>query len=668
MNRLLIATGCVAMLAAGCAGTATTTQTFDVVIYGGTSAGVAAAVQSGRMGKSVALVEPGRHLGGLTSGGLGATDTGKKEAIGGLSREFYRRLGEHYGQPEMWTFEPHVAEQLMDAMARESGAAVFRQHRLRSVAMQGTRITAITTSGGLTLRGRMFIDATYEGDLLAKAGVSYTVGREANATYNETLNGVQLGQPYHQFDVPVDPYVIEGDPASGLLARIHPDGPGEHGQGDHRVQAYCFRMCLTKDPANRIPFPKPAGYDAEQYALLARYLQNAEAAGKDVRRFNHKMMPNGKTDTNNNGAFSTDNIGMNYDWPDGDEATRTRIFAEHETYQKGLMWFLCNDPRVPERVRKETSGWGLCKDEFVETGGWPHQLYIREGRRMVSDYVVTEHDCMHRVVPEDSVRLGSYNMDSHNVQRYARDGVVLNEGDVQVPPQGPYPITYRSIVPKAAECTNLLVPVCLSCSHIAYGSIRMEPVFMILGQSAATAACQAIDGDTSVQEVDYATLRERLLADGQVLTWAGPIRKGIDARGLSGHVVDDAQARITGAWHRSANAPGFVGSVYLHDANSEKGEKSVRFPLSIPSAGRYRIRMAYAENPNRATNVPVTIHHADGDTAVTVNQRKSSPEPDGLLTLGTFRFNAGNEAYVEISNRATNGHVIADAVQYVPVE
>jgi hypothetical protein len=518
--------------------------TYDVVVYGGTSGGVAAAVQVARMGKTALLIEPGKHLGGLTSGGLGATDIGNKAAIGGIGREFYGRVYQYYAQDSawtrqtreayqgrkgrgidkdtMWTFEPHVAEAIYRQMIEEAKVPVVLGQRLdlkAGVKMEGNRIAAITMESGQTYRGRMFIDATYEGDLMAKAGVAYAVGRESNRQYGETLNGVQTKQAkYHQFVKPVDPYVKPGDPASGLLPGVSAGGPGEEGTGDRRVQAYNFRMCTTDVPENRRPWPKPAGYDPARYELL---LRNFEAGDLRVP-WAPIWMPNRKTDTNNNFAISTDNIGMNYDYPDGDYATRERILREHETYQKGLMWTLANNPRVPEKVRAEFQRLGLAKDEFVDNDHWPHQLYVREARRMVSDYVMTENNCKGLRVAEDPVGLGAYGMDSHNTQRYVSpQGFAINEGDVEVGGFSPYPVSYRSIVPKRGQCANLLVPVCLSATHIAYGSIRMEPVFMILGQSSATAAVQAIDAAVDVQSLDYAKLRPRLLADKQILQWAG---------------------------------------------------------------------------------------------------------------------------------------------------
>ena len=513
----------------------------DLVVYGGTSAGIAAAIQAVRMGRSVIVVSPDKHLGGLTAGGLGWTDSGKKEVVGGLAREFYQRVKKHYDRPEawvfqdpkdysryvpeddaIWVFEPHVAEQTYEAWMAELRIPLRRNawlDRSSGVHKEGTRIISLTTLDGKTYRGKMFIDATYEGDLMAAAGVRYHVGREGNAVYGETLNGVQTKHAVsHQFEHPVDPYVLPGDPGSGLLPRVHDDGPGEEGMGDDRIQAYCFRMCLTKVAENRVPFPKPEGYDPLQYELLTRYL--ATGWNGVFKKFD--PAPNAKTDTNNHGAFSTDNIGMNYEYPEASYERRREIIAEHEHYQKGLMWFLANEPRVPDPVRSEMSQWGLAKDEFLDNGHWPHQIYVRESRRMVSDFVMTEpHLCGQKPTPQ-SVGMGSYNMDSHNTQRYVAHGqdgkaYVLNEGDIQVSPGRAYPIAYGALVPKAGECTNLLVPVCVSSSHIAYGSIRMEPVFMILGQSAATAAVHAIEAETSVQDIDYNRLRQRLLQDGQCL-------------------------------------------------------------------------------------------------------------------------------------------------------
>jgi len=516
----------------------------DLVIYGGTSAGVTAAVQAARLGKSVVLIEPTRHLGGLSSAGLGMTDSGKPEVIGGLAREFYRRIKKHYENEAawkwekradfkwwaesgdaLWRFEPAVAEQIFREMLAETQVTVVEGERLdlnNWGAKSGAAITEIRMESGRVFRGRIFVDATYEGDLMARAGVSYHVGREANSVHGETLNGVQVAQATkHQFLLDVDPWRLPGDPGSGLLPTIQPEGPGTDGAGDHRIQAYCFRLCLTDVPENRRPWEKPAGYDPLRYEVLRRYL----AAGwkwPELWR-GHHLMPNRKTDTNNSGGFSSDHIGANYAYPEGDYATREAIVKDHEEYQKGYWYFLATDPAVPAEVRADVSRWGLPKDEFVATGGWPHALYIREARRLVSDHIHTEMDCkLTRPTPQP-VGMGSYAMDSHNTQRYVdARGTVRNEGDVQVPLAAPYPISYLSIRPRATECTNLLVPVCCAASHIGYGSVRMEPVFMILGASAATAASLALDAGTTVQDVPYPRLRERLLADGQILEWKKP--------------------------------------------------------------------------------------------------------------------------------------------------
>ena len=657
-------------------------ESYDIVIYGGTSAGVIAAVQATRLGKSVIVVCPDEHLGGLTSGGLGWTDSGNKEVIGGLSREFYQRVKDHYDTPAawkfqkpeeysryrpaddaMWVFEPGVAEQVFDTLVAEHKVPVHRDSwldRAAGVKRDGGKIVQITMLNGKAYRGKIFVDATYEGDLMAAAGVSYHVGRESNDQYGETLNGVQKARTVkHQFDKPISAYVKPGDPSSGLLPRVHGEDPGEDGSADHRVQAYNYRMCLSRVAENRVPFPKPAGYDPLTYELLARYL---DAGWRGVwQKFD--PAPNGKTDTNNHGAFSTDNIGMNYDYPEASYERRREILAEHMQYQQGLMWFLANDPRVPDDVRQRMSVWGLAKDEFVDNGNWPHQIYVREARRMVSDFVQTELT-LRRIQPTPKpIGMGSYNMDSHNVQRYVDEqGNARNEGDIQVSPGGPYPISYEAIVPKRQECTNLLVPVCLSSSHIAYGSIRMEPVFMIIGHSAATAASLAIDDQVAVQDVSYEKLKARLLEDNQVLEYSrGPAapRVVIDPAKLDGVVVDDSQAQRTGVWQTSNSISPFVNYGYRHDDNKNKGKISATFAAKL-SPGKYQVRIVYSANPNRATNVPVTI----GDKQVLVNQRQA-PNDGVFHSLGTFSFDGA--AAVTISNANTDGYVIIDAVQFLPV-
>jgi hypothetical protein len=678
----------------------------DVCIYGGTSAAVVAAVQAKKMGKSVVIVCPDKHLGGLSSGGLGWTDTGNKAVIGGLAREFYHRVWQAYQEPRtwrwqtqeqygnkgqgtpaidgsqrtMWIFEPHVAEQVFEDLVKEHQIPVQRDEwldREHGVTKTGGRIAAIKMQSGKQFAARVFIDATYEGDLLAAAGIEYTVGREANSTYGEEHNGVQTGVLHHRhhFGVlkeKISPYVIPGERASGVLPRISSEPPGQFGTADKKVQAYCYRMCLTDHPENRVEFTRPAGYDARQYELLARIF----AAGWRETFDKFDPIPNRKTDTNNHGPFSTDNIGYSYDYPEASYERRREILREHQQYQQGWLYFIANDPRVPPEVQKEMRRWGLAKDEFTDNGHWPHQIYVREARRMIGTFVMTENELRKMRPTPDSVGMGSYTIDSHNVQRYITpDGYVQNEGDIGVPTNGPYQIAYGALVPKKAQCENLLVPVCLSSSHIAFGSIRMEPVFMILGQSAATAAVLAIDGGLAVQDVPYAQLRERLVADGQVLEYDAPpakreARRGqpaaIDPKTLAGIVLDDSAAQLTGNWKISRAAASWIGDGYQHDQDARDGRASARFETKLPAAGKYEVRLAYTPNANRSTKAAVEIQHADGKKSLTINQQKPPPSEGNFLSLGTYSFTTTAPAAVTVSNRDSDGYVIIDAVQFIP--
>ena len=527
----------------------TQAQTYraDVIIYGGNASAIIAAVQVKKMGKSVIVLCPETHLGGLTSGGLGFTDTGNKEVIGGLARDFYRRIYDHYqvdknwnwqakssfgnkGQGTvamdgamrtMWLFEPHAAEQVFEDYVKEFTLIVHRNEWLdrsaKGIQKKNNTIQSIRTISGKTYIGSMFIDATYEGDLMALAGVDFHVGREANSVYGEQWNGVQVGvfQHGHYFKKPISPYRIEGDPSSGLLPEVSPEIPGPNGSGDNKIQAYCYRMCLSDHPANRIPFEKPANYDPARYTLYARVF----ASGWRETFDKFDLLPNRKTDTNNHGPFSTDFIGKNYDYPTASYARRAELDQAHKDYQMGLMYFLQNDPRVPIDVQSRMKEWGLAKDEFKANGGWPYQLYIREARRMKGEFIMKEADALGKTQVPQPVGMGSYSLDAHNAQRFVQaNGFLQNEGDIGVKPDKPYSIAYGSILPKESQCGNLLVPVCMSSSHIAYGSIRMEPVFMILGQSAATAAVLAIEKKVTPQRLDYRVLEKSLLADKQILT------------------------------------------------------------------------------------------------------------------------------------------------------
>ncbi|MEU8115460.1 FAD-dependent oxidoreductase [Micromonospora sp. NPDC048947] len=660
-RRLLVAGGAGLVLAgltdpfrAAPARAAVTTA--DLVVYGATSGGLAAAITMRRLGRTAVVVEPTSHVGGLSTAGLGATDTGVQASIGGLAAEFYRRVYVKYHggtltstSPLRMTFEPHVATAVFAEMLAEAGVPVVVDARLAGLGRTGNRITELRTEDGSIYRGGVFVDATYEGDLLAMAGVGFTVGRESNDTYGETINGVQ-SRNTHQFAYPVDPYVTAGSPASGLLPGISATPLAPQGSGDDRIQAYCFRMCLTQ-AANRIPFGKPSGYDPIRYELLLRHIQ----AGYPGPYFTTHSVGGGKTDSNNNGAVSTDNIGFNYAYPTASWATRESIIAEHRSYQQGLMWFLANDSRLPASVRDSTARWGLPVDEFTGTGGWPPMLYIREARRMISAYVMTEADCRGRVRATDSVGLASYTMDSHNCQRVVVDGKVRNEGDVQIGVPAPYPVSYRAIVPHQAQCANLLVPVCLSASHIAYGSIRMEPVFMILGQAAATAASLALAGNLAVQAVSVPDLQTRLRQDGAVLEWGSTSEVILDNAAASG-------ITRAGTWLRSTSTGGYYGPDYEHDGNTAKGVNRLRFRPTLPASGSWTVQLRWTGHPNRATNVPVDIAYSGGLVTTTVDQRQSGGQ---WVALGTYPFTAGSDGSVLIRTEDTDGYVVADAVRFV---
>ncbi len=638
----------------------------DVLVFGGSAGGVSAACTAARFGKSVVVTEFGNHIGGLTSGGLGWTDIGNKGAIGGFAHDFYKRLGKHYGRAEAWWFEPSVAEAELRALLAESKVPVHFGQRLARVKMDGARIVEIAMEDGNIYRAKMFIDCSYEGDLMAKAGVKYMVGREANDRFGETLNGVRGSTPSHQFLVPVDPYVTPGEPASGLLPFVQSAPLGTPGAGDLSVQAYNFRLCLTKKADNKIPIAPPTGYDAKRFELLGRYVAELVKAGQKISLKNFlkvDMVTADKTDINNNGGFSTDYIGQNYAYPDADYSTRAKIWQEHLDYIQGFLTFLGTDERVPASIRTDMKEWGLCKDEFQDTGGWPNQMYVREARRMLSDYVMTEKVCRHAETPDDSVGLGAYNMDSHNCRRIVRDGKAHNEGDVQTGVK-PYPISYRSLVPKQAECENLFVPICLSATHIAYGSIRMEPVFMILGQSSATAACLAIDAKIPVQKVDYAKLRAQLIKDEQVLAWtASPEVQVPPPVKLDGIVLDDADAVKTGEWAAGNIVESRrVGGGYVHDENKDKGARSIAWTPQIPASGEYEIVLHFPPNPNRATNVPVTIDIGGKQTVLRVNEKDAK----GLAVIGRFGLPKGKGTTVTLSNAGTDGFVVADGLQLIP--
>lgn len=637
----------------------------DICIYGGTSAGVIAAYTAQQSGKSVLLIEPGRHLGGMSSGGLGFTDIGNKYVVQGLALDFYRRLGTHYGKLEQWIFEPSVAETIFKDYIKRAGIEVWYENRLSDVEKQRNSITTITLEDSKhpnhttnrKVRAKVFIDCSYEGDLMAKSGVSYIVGREANSQYGETYNGVEL-MDRHQFPDGIDPYKIKGDSTSGLIYGINPAPVNSNGTGDKKVQAYNFRITLTNRPENRIPITKPDNYNPSRYELLLR-LKELHPWNKHTDVFIWSDMPNGKTDINNFGGFSTDVIGENWNYPDADYEERARIWKFHEDYTKGLLYFVGHDERIPESIRNQMLEWGYPKDEYTDNGHWTHQLYVREARRMIGELVMTQHHCQGRETVTDGIGWAAYTMDSHNCDRHIVNGMVKNEGNVEIGGFSPYPISYRAITPKQNEVQNLLVPVCLSTSHIAYGSIRMEPVFMVLAQSAAIAAGQAIDKyDNCVQKVDAKAIlkefRENPLAD-----------KSQPEILIDNH--DTSHVQRTGEWKTEIWKA--YGPDFFSDDSKGKNLKTIQYTPVIPVDNLYEIYAYFPKVQNATTQTHIDIY--DGNelhkkiilSSDIVVEGQTSGE---WVSIGQYKLTKGMDNYVRISNEEADGIVVADAVLFIP--
>jgi len=636
----------------------------DICIYGGSSAGVMAAYTAKKMGKSVILIEPGNRLGGLTTGGLGQTDIGNKYAVAGLSLDFYRRIGQHYGKFEQWTFEPHVAKELFEQYIKEANIKVVYNYRLQSVSTEQGAIKAITIENSIQpnqstnqiIKAKVFIDCTYEGDLMAKSGVSYFTGRESNSTYGETYNGVQL-MDKHQFPDGVDPYKIPGKKESGLVWGISNETLAPNGTGDKKVQTYNIRVCFTNNPSNRIPITQPDDYKPERYELLLRVL--AKKPVKNIGGFTSLApMPNNKTDINNNGAFSTDMIGENWDYPEADYNKRKEIKKAHDNYVKGFFYFIGHDTRMPSYLRNEMLQWGYPKDEYTDNKNWTPQMYVRETRRMIGEYVMTQLNCEGKEVVKDRIGLAAYTMDSHNCQRLVVNGMVKNEGDVQVGGFDPYPIAYRSVIPKKKECKNLLVPVCLSASHIAYGSIRMEPVFMVLAQSSAVAACLSIDNNQAVQDINIDQLQQIIKTN--------PYANGRTPEIIVDN-VDTDNVVVKGDW--SFGKYGGFGPSYLRDTARTSTAKSVKFIPEISKEGSYQIYTYYPKLQNGSEQTQIAIF--DGEKVINKVIKRSEVQVIGQtagewVSLGKCNLPKGNNAYVEISNKNSNGIIVADAVLFVP--
>lgn len=641
---------------------------YDVVVYGGTSAGIIAAYTAKQMGKSVLLIEPGKRLGGLTTGGLGYTDIGNKYAITGLSLDFYRKVGGHYGAFEQWVFEPHVADSIFSAYLKKANIEVVYSHRIISAVKDGELISSIVIensddpkiSTNKTVIAKEFIDCSYEGDLMAKAAVSYTVGREDNNQYNETYDGVQL-RDKHQFPDGIDPYKIKGKPESGLLWGISDNTLQPDGTGSKLVQTYNIRVCLTRNRDNMIEITEPQDYHPERYELLLRLLEKKPATRiEDFMTVS--QMPGQKTDINNNGPFSTDMIGMSWNYPDAGYAERAAIFKAHENYTKGFFYFVGHDPRMPETIRNQMLEYGYPKDEYLNTNHFTPQMYVREARRMVGEYVMTQANCEGNLVVNDGVAMAAYTMDSHNAERIVVNGMVKNEGDVQIGGFGPYPISYLSLVPKSGECKNLLVPVCLSASHIAYGSIRMEPVFMMLGQAAAVAACLAIDNETMVQRVNIQQIQSVLKAN--------PLADGSTPEILIDN-DDPIAVNYEGGWARKANFGGCYGPSVLVDTAKNNAKDFVRFSPDIKKKGDYNLYVYVTKTEGSSSRIKVSINNGSviKDVDIDKNAIVVKGQTEGeWIPLGQYRFNTGNKAYAEITTQNADGEVLADAVLFIPVK
>lgn len=632
----------------------------DVCVYGGTASGVIAAYSARQMGKTVILIEPTKYLGGMTTGGLGATDIGNKYAITGLARQFYRNVGALSGKFEQWTFSPSVAMQEIMRYVNKAKLDVVYERRITSAKMINKRIESIVLeecnpsgkSELMTVKAKQFIDCTYEGDLMAKSGASYFVGRESAEDYEETLNGVQMSV-WHQFPDGVDPYKVEGDPSSGYCWGINNNTLKPKRSGDKLVQAYNFRLCLTTNKNNMVPFERPASYDSTQFELLARAIKKMGPGIEKYMLIKLVSAPDEKYDVNNCGPLSTDMIGMNYDYPDGDYKTRERIWKEHVEYTKGFLYFMSHDKRVPEELRNQVREYGWAKDEFVDNNHFPTQLYVREARRLNGEYVMSQQNCQGAETVGDGVGMAAYGMDSHNCQRIVVNGMVKNEGDVQYHGFAPYPISYRSITPKRTEVTNLLVPVCVSSTHIAFGSIRMEPVFMVLGQSAGVAASMAIDAKSSVQEIDVNKLRKILRTDPYL---DGTLPEVMVDEGDIDKIVR------TGGWRKSYGAS--YKTSYMYAPNAAKNTTFTFLPI-IKKAGEYEVFFyCIPLGDNVSKEMVVQVKHANGKTKVVIDPIKNH---SSWVNLGTYSFNNGDGAEIMVDGTMTNGGLIADAVILRPV-
>lgn len=661
----------------------------DVIVYGSTPGGFCAAIAAAREGASVILLEPTGHVGGVNTGGLSFSDSNQtvRSTVMGLFDEWHTRVEKDYTDRGVkltykvseknnvtWTYEPSVAMRVTKAMLDEAKVQVLPNRILQKVRKDGARIEEIETSKG-TFAAKMFIDASYEGDLMAAAGVSWTIGREGRQEYGESLAGRQYPKAKMEYS---------GRDEQGKLLPLMTDGElGPDDIGDKNVMVYSFRLCLTKDPVNRVDFPAPAKYDANRFEAIRRYY----ATDKKPRMlWDLYALPGNKFDANNGiGAqFSMGLVGACNGWSEADAAGREKIWEEHKQYTLEMYRFLTTDPGVPEQFRKQLAEYGLSKDEFAEYGHWSPQLYVREGRRMKGLYVVAQKDILDDPKKDDPIAVSSFPIDSHDCRRVAlKDGGVINEGTI-FPVRMPgrrhgyaHHIPYRSILPKATEANNLLVPVAMSCTHVGISSIRVEPTWMIIGQSAGVAAATAIKQKTTAQELPYEVLKARLLAQKQVLDLPvlpdlPPEPKSnavsVDLKSLPGLVLDDEQAELKGAWARSSSFKPHIGTGYLHDDRRADGQSVATFRFKAPTAGRYELRMAYSAHETRAKKLPLTVRSGGQQTDFTVDQTQPLPKGEAFRSLGSVELAANTESTITLSNTGTEGFVILDALQLLPAK
>ena len=662
----------------------------EVIVYGATPGGFCAAIAAAREGASVVLLEPTAHVGGVNTGGLSFSDSNQtvRSTLLGLFEEWHQRVAADYAargvklpydvavkDNSVWTYEPHVAARVTDAMLKEAGVSVLTKQTLEGVEKAGTRIVGLRTSGG-THTAKVFIDATYEGDLMARAGVVWHLGRESRDEYGESYAGRQY---------PKAKMAINGFDANGLpLPFITSVRPGDDQAGEETVMVYSFRLCLTKNAANRVPFPEPKSYDPARFELVRRYFQKYPNAPVPWDLY---PLPGEKFDANNGigKMFSMGLVGEANGWCASDPAGRAKLWEKHKEYTLELYKFLTTDPAVPAKIRETMAELGLCRDEFPETGHWSPQLYVREGRRMDGRMILTQHDVLKDAQKEDPIAISSFPIDSHDCRRLALPDGVINEGTI-FPVRMPgrrhgyaYHIPYRAITPAASECSNLLVPVALSATHVAYSSVRVEPTWMAIGQGAGVAAALAAKAGVTVQALDYPTLRTRLLAQNVVLELpvlppltaksdrpSGPV--SLDPKSLPGLILDDAQAELSGDWERSTNFKPHVGVGYLHDEQRADGKARAVFRFKGPADGEYELRMAYSAHETRATRLPVTIMGGDTEQRFTVDQTQPMPTGEAFRPIGSLRLRQGVEYTLTVTNQDTKGFVIVDAFQLLPVD